>query len=131
MEAEVALKIPRTLYMRAERLATARHQLVTEVLAEALALVEARFTAEQQEEALMASEEQAYAAIHSELLTKFLGQYVAIHRGQLVDHDVSEMALLQRLNQQYPDEVVLMRLVQSEPENALLFRSPRFVQPYS
>jgi hypothetical protein len=127
MEAEVTLTIPMRLYARAERLAAARQQPVAEVLDEAIALVEAYFSLDKPEEACMAQEERAYRAMHAELLTKFLGCYVAIHKGQLIDHDPSEMALLQRLNQTHPNDVVLMRLVQPGPEPPLVFRSPRFL----
>lgn len=127
MEAEVTLKIPKALYTRAERLATARHQPVTKVLDEAIALVESHYNAEDQQEALMVREEQAYLRMHAHLMEKYQGQYVAILNGQLIDHDPSEMALLQRLDHEHPDDVVLMRRVEPLPEPELVFRSPQFV----
>lgn len=74
MEAEVTLKIQKALYTRAERLATARHQPVTTVLDEAITLVEAQYNAEDQQEALMIREEQAYARMHAKLMANYQGQ---------------------------------------------------------
>jgi hypothetical protein len=97
-------------------------------LAEALDLAEAQSTTETQEEELMAREERAYAAMYEQLRAQYSGEYVAIHNGRLIDHDTNEMVLLQRLNQHYPNDVVLMRQVRTLPEPPLVFRSPRFVQ---
>ncbi|MFN8490749.1 MAG: DUF5678 domain-containing protein [Caldilineaceae bacterium] len=126
MESEMTLTIPQSLYQQVERIARARHQEITAVLAEALALIESG--TEDAEEAQMAQEEVAYAAMYAELWEKYAGEYVAIYQGQLIDHDTTELALLRRLNAQYPNEVVLMKQVRPQPEPILHFRSPRLVR---
>jgi hypothetical protein len=123
----VTLAVPQSLYRQAARIARFKNQAIPEVLAEALLLVEAEVEEEAEEE-LMAQEEAAYQAMQSDLWTKYPGEYVAIYQGELVDHDSSELALLQRLNARYPNEVVLMKQVRSLPEPDLYLRSPRFVR---
>lgn len=75
--------------------------------------------------AAMKKEIKAYQAIHSELVTKFLGQYVAIYQGELVDHDPDPVALHERITAKYPKKVVLSRRVQKNAEPVLQMRSPR------
>lgn len=127
MEAEVTLKIPQSLYTRAQQLAQARQQPIADVLTAAIDLVEAQQTEANEDEQRIAREERAYEAMRDELISQYAGQYVAIYNGLLIDHDPSEIALLQRLNQDYPHQIVLMRKVQPLPEPVLRFRSPRFV----
>ena len=67
----------------------------------------------------------AYQAMHSQLVEKYLGQYVAFYKEQLVDFDADAVALLQRVRAEYPGEVVLRRKVESVAEPVLRFRRPR------
>lgn len=71
-------------------------------------------------------EKAAYISMHNELWQKYPGQQVAIHNGELVDHDTDGVALSKRVYQRYPDEFVLIRQVEQEPDRILYFRSPRF-----
>lgn len=128
MAEQVTITIPRTLYQRAHELARRHNQEVDDVLEAAITLAEASLTIAPDQEAVMAREETAYRAMHAELLVNYAGDYVAIHQGQLVDHDEDELALLHRLEEQYPDEVVLMKQVRPLPEPILHFRSPRFTR---
>jgi hypothetical protein len=68
----------------------------------------------------------AYKAMHSELVKDYLGQYVAICNGQLVDHDRDPMALLERVRNRYLEQVVLRRNVEPTPERELRIRHPKF-----
>ena len=124
---QMSLTIPQTVYERAKRLARLRNRPLDEVVAEAIALAEQLLTQEGDAEAKMAREEAAYLVMHEELLAHYMNAYVAIHQGQLIDHDQDEIALLRRLDANYPDEIVLMRQVTPEPEPVLQLRSPRFV----
>jgi len=63
--------------------------------------------------------------MHAELVKQYLGQIVAIHDGRLVDHDPDPVTLLQRIRQNYPNQVVLRRKVESVPERELRVRHPR------
>lgn len=70
-------------------------------------------------------EMQAYIALHPMLKEKYLGQYVAIYRGKLIDHDSDHEALYRRIDAQYPDEFVWISPVEEEAIPTLTFRSPR------
>lgn len=73
----------------------------------------------------MLGEIEAFKLMHRQLMQEYLGRYVAIFQGKLVDHDSDPVTLLQRIKQQYPDQVVLRRKVEKQPERILYVRSPR------
>lgn len=79
-----------------------------------------------EQRASMLQEVQAYKAMHPMLVQKHLGEYVAILHGELIDYDKDPVALLLRVREKYPDQVVLQRKVEKQPEPVLHFRSPRF-----
>ena len=68
----------------------------------------------------------AYRSIHSELVDRYLGQYVAICDGKLVDHDPDPLLLLERIRRNYPNQVVLRRKVERTPEREIHIRHPQF-----
>ena len=70
-------------------------------------------------------EEDAYRAMHAELRSKYPDQYVAVFGGQVIDHDPDQLTLFRRVDERYPDALVLIRQVASEPEEVYTFRSPR------
>jgi hypothetical protein len=76
---------------------------------------------------LMQQESAAFQAMHAELLVKYPGEYVAIHQGQMVDHDPDQLTLFTRIEAQYPDVPVLIRQVLPEPEEIYTIWSPRIV----
>lgn len=80
------------------------------------------------ESAAIRKEEAAYRAMRSELFEKYAGQYVSVYNGELVDFDANESTLYNRIDQLYPDEVVLMKKVEKSPDKIYYFRSPRFVR---
>lgn len=127
MTHQVTISIPQQLYQRMRNLASAQNQPVDDLLETAVALAEATFIPNAAQVMAMAQEEAAYEALHSELMTHYQGEYVAIYQGQLIDHDPNELSLLRRLDQHYPDQVVLMKQVRPLPEPELHFRSPRFI----
>ena len=69
-----------------------------------------------------------YERMHSTLKEEYLGQHVAIHEGQLVDHDVDPMALAQRIRERYGRIPVLVTRVSEEPFPEFSIRRPRLVQ---
>ena len=77
----------------------------------------------------MLEEIAAYEAMHAELCQQYLGRYVAIHQGALIDWDPDPIALHKRIRMQFPDKVVLSRKVHQEPERVLHVRSPRLERP--
>jgi hypothetical protein len=74
----------------------------------------------------MGREIEAFRAMHGQLLAQHPNQYVAIYRGQLVDHDADQLTLFLRVDQQYPNEVVLIRQVLPEVDPAYTVHSTRF-----
>jgi hypothetical protein len=74
---------------------------------------------------LATPEMQAYLALHPMLKEKYLGQYVAIYHGKLIDHDPDHEALYRRIDAQYPDEFVWISPVEEEAIPTLVFHSPR------
>ena len=69
----------------------------------------------------------AFRALHAELLDKHPGEYVAIHQGQVIDHDPKLGEMYMRIDEQYPDEVILLKQVQTEIERVFMVRSPKVI----
>ena len=127
MGIEKTLEIPVELYDRIERLAALKDTPVAYILEKALTLAIDQMEIGD-DDARMDLEEAAYHAMHAELFEKYAGQYVAIHNGRLVDSDPDEMALYFRIDERFPDEVVLQKKVRELPEPDLRIRSPRFLR---
>ena len=70
-------------------------------------------------------EAEAFEALHAELKSKYLGQHVAIHDGNLVDHDTDPVALVRRVRERFGHAAVLIRQVEEQPEREYVFNSPR------
>lgn len=77
---------------------------------------------------LMEKEVAAFERLHPTLIEHYLGEYVALHQGQVVDHDHNQIVLADRIESAYPDHVVLIRQVQPQLPPPLLVRSPRLVR---
>ncbi len=103
-----------------EQLATRRQSQVEEIVATALR----RYIRQAQEEK-MKEEATTFCEMHAELVAQYDGEVVAIHEGQVVDHDKDFVALHRRIRQRFGRAAVLLRRVSSEPERVLAFRSPR------
>jgi hypothetical protein len=64
-----------------------------------------RFLDELYEEKLD-QEQAAFERLHPQLRQSHLGQYVAIHQGQVIDFDVDQGTLYLRVHRQYPHTVI-------------------------
>lgn len=71
-------------------------------------------------------ETKAFKQQYDILLTKYPGQYVAIHNGQVIDHDKDLRTLHLRVFDRLRHTPVLLKQVTKKPERELIFRSPRF-----
>jgi hypothetical protein len=71
------------------------------------------------------TETEAFNAQYEKLRAKYPGQYVAIHQGKLIDHDLDLRTLHLRVYKQLGRTPVLLKRVTDEPERELIFRSPR------
>ena len=120
----VTLSLPDDVYRRAEHVAFVAQREVAAVL---LDTITAAFTSYPQnaERVAMKAEIAAYEAMHADLVKTYLGQYVAICHGKLIDHDVDPVVLHQRITQKYPGKTVLSRKVQQDAAPVLHMRSPR------
>ena len=132
MTTRVVLEIEDALYRRAEALAQVNQRPVTEVLIAAIRLDEPVDHAWQSPEfspldGEMDREIEAFRQLHADLWQHYPGQYVAIYSRALVDHDPELEALYTRVRQDYPDEFVLIRQVEAEPEPVIYLRSPHFI----
>lgn len=76
---------------------------------------------------ILARETEAFRAMHDQLLKEYAGQYVAIHQGQLVDHDPDQFALYLRMDKLYPDEILLIKQVSPVVDEVYTIRSPRLI----
>ncbi|MCI0347557.1 MAG: DUF5678 domain-containing protein [Chloroflexi bacterium] len=66
----------------------------------------------------------AYEKMHTQLRRQFLGQWVAVHEQQLVDHDSDVSALYRRVRARYGRTSVLIRRVTERPAEEIRVRTP-------
>lgn len=79
----------------------------------------------------MLQEQAAYQAMLPELLNVYKDQYIAMYHGEVIDHDTDRITLITRLDESYPDEIVLIKQVITEPDRILRMPSPRLVRSRS
>jgi hypothetical protein len=72
-------------------------------------------------------ESAAFQAMHSDLLLKYAGAYVAVYNGQVIDHDADQLALVLRIEDQYRDAPVLIKQVTPDLNETYHVRSPRLI----
>jgi hypothetical protein len=72
------------------------------------------------------AETETFNQQYETLLAKYPGQYVAIHDGQVIDHDPDLRTLHLRVFDHLGYMPVLLKQVTKEPPRELVFRSPRF-----
>jgi hypothetical protein len=134
MALEVMISVSNDIYQRAEKLARQQHQevaaVIENVLDEALPQITEDSDDERQADEAVEREGAAYRRLHPELKQKFLGQYVAIYGGKLVDHDSDQVELYLRVKARYLGEFVWIAPVQEEPEEVYTTYSPRFVEEF-
>jgi len=67
----------------------------------------------------------AYHRLHPQLSIDYIGHYVAIHQGGVIDSDVNFETLHARVREHFGRQSILLRRVETEIERVLTFRSPR------
>lgn len=129
MQHSVLITIPDQIYRHVEQTAEATRQTIAQVLSEHVIETFQPFPSIHisPNRSLMMQEVAAYESMHAQLVKQFLGQYVAIYEGKLVDLDVDEESLMIRRRRDYSGKVVLVRQVEQEASQDLVLRSPRFV----
>lgn len=123
----VTIHLPIDIYEQASQLAEQNHLTLEEFLTtRVVETFDTVDTEKVEEDARMAEEESAYEAMHGDLVKSHLYQYVAIKDGVVVDTDGDELKLFFRIEERYPEEIVLMRQVLPTLPPELKIRSPRF-----
>jgi hypothetical protein len=115
MPIEVTLTVPDEVYEQAEQTAKIMNRAVSEVLVDTLVEVMPEFYIDPRQP-IMQREKDAFIGMHPQLGQKYLGEYVAIHQGKLIDHDKDHIELIERMRAKLPDEIVLITEVLPEPE---------------
>ena len=64
----------------------------------------------------ISEESEMFRQQYPELKEKYLGQYVAMHQGKVVDHDVNEDELWKRVRERYGRTPVLIVRVEETPD---------------
>ena len=126
MRKQIILTVPEEIFEQATSIADATQQPLDKVFEDALEQVFSPFPLHEKHE-IMAQEVAAYRAMHPRLIESYLGDYVAIFQGEVIDHDEDVVALTQRIGEKLPNEVVLIRQVEQSAERILNMRSPRFL----
>ncbi len=121
---EITLSVPEDIYRQVEQVATETQRAVTDVFLETISSKFPPYPAHPNR-AAMQKEIAAYKEMHAHLVKKYLGKYVAIYQGELVDHDADPVTLHKRITTKYPEQVILSRKVQKAAEPILHMRSPR------
>jgi Family of unknown function (DUF5678) len=79
-------------------------------------------------DAKFACERQAFWAMHAQLLSMYEGKYVAVLDGQVVDSDVDERALVQRVYQKFGYQPMYVQLVTSGSLPVYRLMSPQVMR---
>lgn len=80
-------------------------------------------------EAKFAYERQAFWAMHAQLVPMYEGKYVAVLNGQVVDSDIDERALMQRVYQKFGYQPMYVQLVTLGSLPIYRLVSPQVVRP--
>lgn len=71
-------------------------------------------------------ERQWYEANHAEISQHYIGKYIGVHNGQIVDSDIEGPTLSKRLRKQFGRVAIAIILVDTTPEPPTLhMRSPK------
>jgi hypothetical protein len=80
-------------------------------------------------EAKFASERQAFWAMHAQLVSMYEGKYVAVLNGQVVDSDIGERTLVQRVYKTFGYQPIYVQLVALGSLPVYRLVSPQVVRP--
>lgn len=127
MDIRVTVTIPQHVYLQAHRVAEREQRSVDEVLNEALTVAFSPVHVHPQR-AQMEAELAAFERQKQQLLAQYEGRYVAMRAGEVIDDDADKVRLATRIDESFPDDVVLIKLVTAAPDRELVMRSPRLIR---
>lgn len=126
-EETIALTLPVAVLRQATQLAKQTNREVEQVLRSVVThAFPALYTHPQR--FAMQQEEASFNRIQSRLIEEYPDEFVAMLDGQVVDHDTEPERLLERINNLYPTEVVLIRQVTDDLDKVSRVRSPRLLR---
>ena len=102
------------LYQRVAEVATENQTTADEILAEAV-----RHYLWEMNNRKISEESKLYRQRHAEIKQQYLGQWIAMRNGAVVDHDADFDTLRQRVHARFRHAPVMMTLVEEEPERVL------------
>ena len=108
------------LYRRVEQVSLEQKTSVDEILAQAI-----RHYLWDTDRRRISEESQFYRQQHADLKTHFLGQYIAMHSGRVVDHDTDLQTLRRRVHERFGRTPVMITLVEDLADPALVRRGFR------
>ncbi|MEZ4681941.1 MAG: hypothetical protein R2932_47800 [Caldilineaceae bacterium] len=86
-----------------------------------------QYTYRQRQEKI-ARERQWYEAHHAEIVQEYMGRYIAVHNGQIIDSDIDGAILSKRLRQEYGRVAIAIIHVDATPDLPTLhLRSPKLM----
>lgn len=127
MSKQITLTLPDEVYEQFQQSADADQRPLTDLLTDTIVEAAPIFSVDPRRPAML-REQGAYRAMHADLLRDHEGEFVAVFQGEVIDHDVDELALSKRVRQRLPDAVILIRQVLPQVERVYHFRSPRLVR---
>jgi len=107
--------------------AEATHESVETILTNALSTLYPPVSVDPRR-AQMMEKGAAFNALHPELVKRYLGRFVAVKGGAVVDDDTDLETLALRTRARFPNEVVYIDEVQPMLPQPLRMRSPRFAK---
>ena len=125
MGIQVTFDVPENIYHEVEQLAQETQRTVDHVLEE---IVIRSFPPlyVSPDRPKMLREVAAFEAMHAELWEKYPNEFVAVYQGKVIDHDLDEIVLIDRVRAIYPDEVIMVDKVLPQLQREIVFRSPRY-----
>lgn len=128
MTYQLTVTLPKETGHRIQKIAVERNvrpeKVVADLIDERIDAYPVVHTANDQEPVL--HEMLAFDGMKPHLLVHYSGQYVAITDGKLIDSDAHRRTLIRRIRPQYPDQFVLVRLVEEGERSDLHFRGWSF-----
>ena len=124
---KITLTVPPPVYQEAFEIAHSSNRTVEEVLRESVQWFFPPFHVSE-DTLVMEREVAMFEDTHTDLWKQYPNRYIAMYQGQVIDDDNDLVTLALRIEEQYPDEVVLIRQVLPELPQPLIFRSPRLVR---
>ncbi len=117
------IELPHRLITPLQQLATAQGSSIEEVIEEALA----DYLREQRHKQLL-QEMERYRAQHEQLKDRYVGEFVGMYNGHILDHDPDGNLLYNRLRQEHGNLPILIVEVTLTPEQEFV-RLQRHILP--